>query len=423
MKTLHAPVPPTRLRMLSILLMQCAVVLACVGVTTVVAMAVQERSIRSATEERVLDVSQSLAALPQVRGAVQDDTASAIAELQPLADTLEEASGVDYVVITDAAGIRLTHPTPTERGRMVSTDPSEVLEGGVFVGTETGTIGATLRAKVPVYAGDQVVGTASVGILESRLASDLGTAVGGLLPWVLGAVVIGCIVSALLTSAVRRSIRRLEARAREAEAQRTIAHALRDQTHEFRTRLHVIRGLIAEGEHGAALDYVDRLAPTTTDADAAAPAVEDPTLRALLQSFAAELASRGGRFELDALTTVPRETLDDTDLLVIANLARNAVESAGDGGEVGVLVVADATDVHIDVTDDGPGIAPELVDRIFERGVSTKSGSPRGGRGVGLDIVRRAVVRRGGTITVGASDEGGARFTVDMPLAAKANAS
>lgn len=423
MKTSHAPVSPTRLRMLSILVMQCAVVLACVAVTTVVAMAVQERSIRSATEERVLDVSQSLAALPQVRDAVQDDTASAIAELQPLADILEEASGVDYVVITDAAGIRLTHPTPAERGRMVSTDPSDVLDGGVFVGTETGTIGATLRAKVPVHAGDEVVGTASVGILESRLASDLGTAIGGLLPWVLGAVVVGCVVSALLTAAVRRSIRRLEARARDAESQRAIAHALRDQTHEFRTRLHVIRGLVAEGESVAALDYVDRLAPTTTGTDAAASAVDDPTLRALLQSFAAEVAGRGARLDLDELTTVPRAALDDTDLLVISNLVRNAAESVGDGGRVRVLVVADDTDVHIDVADDGPGIAPEFVDRIFERGVSTKSGSPQGGRGVGLDIVRREVVRRGGTITVGASDEGGARFTVDMPLAAKASAS
>ncbi|MFG6476968.1 ATP-binding protein [Microbacterium sp. P06] len=412
--TSNTPVPTTKTRMLLILVMQCIVVLACVAVTTLVALAVQERSIRLATTDRVLDVSRSLADLEQVRAAVQDDTPAAMRELQPLADILQEASGVDYVVITDAAGMRLTHPTLDQRGLPVSTDASAVLAGETFVGTETGTLGPTLRAKVPVYDGDDVVGTASVGILESRIAGDLDAAVGGLLPWVLGSVVIGCFVSALLTGALRRSIRRLEERARDSETQRQIAEALRDQTHEFRTRLHVIRGLVAEGESGAALEYVDRLVPPTTATDAAA-AVGDPALRALLDSYAAEFGGRGGRLEIDPLTTVGPGMLDDADLLVIANLCRNAVEAGG--AIVRVLVVADTTDVHIDVVDDGPGIAPDLVDRIFERGVSSKGGPDS--RGVGLDIVRREVAGRGGTITVGRSPWGGARFTVEMPIAAR----
>ena len=79
----------TKTRTLAILVMQCVVVLACVAVTTLVALAVQDRSIRVATTERVLDVSRSLADLDQVRTAVQDDTASAMAELQPLADILQ----------------------------------------------------------------------------------------------------------------------------------------------------------------------------------------------------------------------------------------------------------------------------------------------------------------------------------------------
>ncbi|MFL2001645.1 sensor histidine kinase [Microbacterium sp. A1-JK] len=412
--TSNTPGASTKTRTLAILVMQCVVVLACVAVTTLVALAVQDRSIRVATTERVLDVSRSLADLDQVRTAVQGDTASAMAELQPLADILQEASGVDYVVITDAAGIRLTHPTPDQRGLRVSTDPSAVLDGETFVGTETGTIGSTLRAKVPVSDGDEIVGAASVGILESSIASDLSAAVGGLLPWVLGSVVIGCFVSALLTGVLRRSIRRLEDRARDAETQRRIAEALRDQTHEFRTRLHVIRGLVAEGEAEAALDYVDRLVPLTTGT-AAAAAVGDPALRTLLDALASEFHARGGRLEVDPLTTVEPGLLDDADLLVVGNLCRNAIEAGGQ--TVRVLVVADPTGVHVDVADDGPGIAADLVDRIFERGVSSKGGPDA--RGVGLDLVRRAVAGRGGTITVGRSPWGGARFTVEMPIPAR----
>lgn len=406
---------PLRTRVLLILVMQCLVVLACVVATTLVAVAVQERSIRAATAERVLDVSQSLAGLDQVRIAVQADTPAAMAELQPLADIIQESSGVDYVVITDADGLRLTHPTPSERGKPVSTDPADVLAGEVFVGTEVGTLGATLRAKVPVYDGDDVVGTASVGILESEISADFETALAGLLPWVLTSIVIGCLVSAALTGFLRRRVRRLEDRARDLETQRRIADALRDQTHEFRTRLHVIRGLVAEGETGAALEYVDRIAPVTTGVDAAAD-VADPALRALLESHAADFAAVAGTFEVDPLTTVPREGLADADLVIVANLCRNAVEAAGPGGRVRVLVIVEGARVRIEVDDDGPGVPEGAVDRIFQRGVSTKGGEDE--RGVGLDIVRREVGARGGTITVGRSPWGGARFTVDAPIAA-----
>ncbi|WP_251450980.1 ATP-binding protein [Microbacterium sp. Marseille-Q6648] len=406
----HSPQAPTRLAL--VLVVQCLVVLACVAVTTAVAAAVQERTLRTATAERVLDVSQSLAELEQVRTAVQTERVAAMADLQPLADLIEQAAGVDYVVITDANGIRLTHPTPSERGRPVSTDATDVLAGETFVGTEVGTLGATLRAKVPVVVDGDVVGAASVGILESEIAGAVESAVAGLVPWVLGAVVVGCSISAVVIWFLRRRVRRLEDRAREFETQRRIADALRDQTHEFRTRIHVVRGLVAEGAADEALAYVDRIAPVTTAADAAID-VPDAALRALLRSLADDAAARGATFEVDPLTTVTTGALVDEDMVVIANLCRNAVEATGEGGRVRVLVVADGSTVHVDVGDDGPGVAPGSAAGLFERGASSKGAA--GERGVGLDIVRREVSARGGTIEVGQSEWGGARFTVDAP--------
>ena len=167
---------PPRVRVALVVIVQCTIVLLCVLITTAVAAVVQERSLRTATAERVLDVSRSLAALDQVRAGVQAGTPAAASELQQLADLLEEAAGVDYVVITDADGIRLTHPTPGERGDPVSTDPAGVLAGEVFVGTETGTLGPTLRAKVPVY---DVVGRASAHSGASLPESDVGRRGGG----------------------------------------------------------------------------------------------------------------------------------------------------------------------------------------------------------------------------------------------------
>lgn len=423
MTTPAASSPPGRTRLVILLAVQFAVVLVCVLVTTVIAIAVQERSIRSATAERVLDVSESLAGLAQVKAAVQGDRDAAMRELQPLADLIEEAAGVDYVVVTDAAGIRLTHPTPSERGRPVSTDPSDVLAGETFVGTEIGTIGPTLRAKVPVFADGDVVGSASVGILESDISTAFDAAVRGLLPWVVASLVAGFALSGVITAFVGRRVRRLEHGVRELETQRLVAAALRDQTHEFHTRLHVVRGLVADGETKEALDYigdivrVDGAGEPAAAGDAVscrAPSVEDPALRALFEGLMADAAARGVHVAVDPATSVPRGILDDADLSVIANLGRNALEAVAPGGRVHVLVGADEQRVVIDVSDDGPGVGAADRGRIFQRGVSTKAG---GDRGVGLDLVRRHVRARAGDITVGTSDLGGARFTVDMTVA------
>lgn len=397
---------PVRVRLAVLLALQCAVVLVCVLATTLVAMSVQERSIRAATEERVLDVATSLVELDQVQSAVLLDTDAATAELQPLADVVAAASGVDYVVVTDARGIRLTHPNPAERGRSVSTDATAVLGGETFLGTETGTIGPSLRAKVPVRAADaSVIGTASVGVLESEISGSYDEAVGGLLPWVAGSIVLGVVLSGLLTAALRRRVRRLEADARELETQRRISGALRDQTHEFHTRLHVIRGLVAEGETGDALTYIGGLAPVASGLP-----VDDPALRALLEGLSAEHAG----LRVDPASLVPRGVVDDDALTVIGNLVRNAAEAAGPGGHVDVLVLAGDERLTIDVADDGPGVAPADAARIFDRGVSSKAAS---GRGVGLDLVRRIAGTRGGSVTVGRSASGGARFTVELPAA------
>ncbi|WP_295839481.1 ATP-binding protein [uncultured Microbacterium sp.] len=394
---------PVRVRLAVLLALQCTVVLVCVLATTLVAMSVQERSIRAATEERVLDVATSLVELDQVQRAVLLDTDAATADLQPLADVVAAASGVDYVVVTDARGIRLTHPNPVERGRTVSTDATAVLAGETFLGTETGTIGPSLRAKVPVRAGATVVGSASVGVLESEISRSFDEAVGGMLPWVAGSIVLGVVLSGLLTAALRRRVRRLEADARELETQRRISRALRDQTHEFHTRLHVIRGLVAEGETGEALTYIGGLAPV-----ASGLSIDDRALRALLDGLAAEVPG----LRVDPASLVPRGSVDDEVLTVVGNLVRNAAEAAGTGGRIDVLLLAGDERLTIDVADDGPGVAPADRARIFDRGVSSKAGAERG---VGLDLVRRIAGARGGSVTVGRSASGGARFTVELP--------
>ncbi len=415
---------PARAARVALLALPSVIVLAATGITTGVAAAVQEQSIRASVVDQVHGVAASLAALPEVRTAVAgaadagtasaradaDDLAGATAALQPLASLVEDAAGVSYVVVTDDEGVRITHPDAAERGELVETTTAEVLAGEEFVGTETGPSGPTLRAKVPVVVDGEVVGIVAVGVLESEIAADRERAFGDLLPWSIGALLVATLASALLSVAIARRLRRADAVDAEARQMRRTTDALREQAHEFGTRLHVVRGLVSQGQCADAVAYIDGVAPTLTrspDAVADAGAVAAATIAAVR----GELEALGARLELRVGDGV---VLDDDVLLVVANLCRNAAE-AGAGLVRCTLALRDGVLVGV-VEDDGPGIDPGDPHRVLERGWSSKHDAAGLGRGVGLDLVRRTVADRGGSVVVGRSSLGGARFDVDMAV-------
>ncbi len=72
--------------------------------------------------------------------------------------------------------------------------------------------------------------------------------------------------------------------------------------------------------------------------------------------------------------------------------------------------------VLISVADSGAGISPAERERIFEPGYTTKPMAGVGSRGVGLALVQRLVVRRGGSVSVGDAPQGGALFEVTLPV-------
>jgi nitrogen-specific signal transduction histidine kinase len=67
---------------------------------------------------------------------------------------------------------------------------------------------------------------------------------------------------------------------------------------------------------------------------------------------------------------------------------------------------------RLSVADNGPGIPPELHDRIFHPFVTSK----RSGTGLGLALVQKIIVFHNGRVTAGASTLGGANFQVTLPL-------
>lgn len=99
---------------------------------------------------------------------------------------------------------------------------------------------------------------------------------------------------------------------------------------------------------------------------------------------------------------------------LIGNLLDNAIRHAPPRGGVWCTVDGDATSVELTVEDDGPGIRPEHVPRVFDR-FWRAPGSPGEGSGLGLAIAAWIAERHGGRISAGNRPEGGARFTVRLP--------
>lgn len=107
---------------------------------------------------------------------------------------------------------------------------------------------------------------------------------------------------------------------------------------------------------------------------------------------------------------------------VLLNLLSNAFKFTPDGGTVRCTVRAapSGSTLMIEVADSGPGIAPEQRDVIFERFRQLEGGSTRrfGGTGLGLSLARELTRMHGGSLSVAQAPEGGALFTLTLPVTA-----
>ena len=103
----------------------------------------------------------------------------------------------------------------------------------------------------------------------------------------------------------------------------------------------------------------------------------------------------------------------------LANLLLNGINYNHAGGEVRIDIRRAGSNVQISVTDDGIGVAPLEIPRIFERFYRVDKARSRqtGGTGLGLSIVRNTVERAGGSVTVDSRLGKGSVFTLVLPAA------
>lgn len=373
--------------------------------------------------------------------------------------------------VTDVSGLTIGLVTATDAtGAAVALSPADLerLRAGRPVSTDGELAGRSVLLEArPSRAGGAVVLAADVGSADAALTSVRRRVILAILAGLLVALGVAGLLAQRLGGPLARTAtaaRRLASGERGldlptdgpaevaavAEALGQLDRALTASeerqrrfllsvSHEIRTPLTAVRGYaegLADGtvpaadaaevgvrlvEEARRLDaYVgDLLALARLEADDFRTDVTDVDVAALLASTAEAWAAPGRTAGVSVSTDVaPLVVRADRDRLrqVVDALVDNALRVTPRGGAV---VLACHPGGVVEVRDSGPGLAPEDLAVAFDPGVLHERYRGRratGGHGLGLAIAAGLVRRMGGTVVAGTATEGGACFTITLPV-------
>lgn len=203
----------------------------------------------------------------------------------------------------------------------------------------------------------------------------------------------------------------------------SIGHDLRNPLGVIETSLFILRGRLGDDER--ATKHADRISEQLGVANGIIsnlldiirnrPLAKEPVRLAdvLLGATSAVKRPAGVSLSLDGVEALPAVNGDPGQLRqVFVNLLENAVHAASPEGEIRVGARRGPGAVELDVEDTGPGVDPATRARLFEPLITTKEK----GIGLGLALVKRIAERHGGSVVYSETEQGGARFTVRLPL-------
>jgi signal transduction histidine kinase len=151
---------------------------------------------------------------------------------------------------------------------------------------------------------------------------------------------------------------------------------------------------------------------------AVSPVSVEEAARAAIAALGPTADAAGVKLEAEIAPGLPPARVDRERLAqILRNLLANAITHSPRAGAVRVAARREGSHVEIAVSDDGPGIAPEHRERIFDRfyRVDPSRSRATGGAGLGLAIVRQLARAQGGDARVESEPGRGARFVVTLP--------
>lgn len=222
-------------------------------------------------------------------------------------------------------------------------------------------------------------------------------------PLYLDGVVIGA-------SALFRSHLEVDSLVDQISGYQQMSEALRSQKHEFQNKLHVVLGLIKMKDYEKAENYImENVYTTNLASDYYTSRIKDDRILALF--VGKEIQSRASNLQLlltsdSYLTKMHAPVNSDDIVIVLGNLIDNSFEAYinkdMEEKRIVVDIFEDEDKIKITVIDQAGGIRDDVIDKMFERGVSTKNGDSRG---TGLSLVGEIVTVYRGEKNVYSSKE------------------
>ncbi|MEX3617442.1 ATP-binding protein [Paenibacillus glucanolyticus] len=195
---------------------------------------------------------------------------------------------------------------------------------------------------------------------------------------------------------------------------------MRSQNHEYLNKLNIIYGLLSLKHYDKAIEIIsDEVKERQDIIGFLMTSVKVPLIAACLLGKINRSKELKVSLEIDPeshLTYSPSERDTKALVTVIANIIDNGMEAARGRDESNAIVNIFFTDlgkeIVFDIEDNGPGVTKEQEKAIFAQGYTTKSGE---NHGIGLTIVKHALLEIDGQLFIDQSSLGGARFTIVIP--------
>lgn len=196
---------------------------------------------------------------------------------------------------------------------------------------------------------------------------------------------------------------------------KSLVGALRAQNHEFMNKLHTISGLIQLDEYEQAIDYIEEISENRSNFSGILKTqIKNSHVAAILLAKYNKLKEARIEMKVDSNSYLEPDLVgirEDEICSILGNLIDNAKDAliGKEGARVDIYIHSSEEVIELMVSDNGDGIKPEIYEKIFEAGFSTKADS----RGYGLAIIKKLVDSLGATIEV--ENDNGARWKVIIP--------
>lgn len=221
------------------------------------------------------------------------------------------------------------------------------------------------------------------------------------------------VIGAIATFRDKTEVTRL---AEELTGVKKMAWSLRAQNHEFMNKLHTISGLIQLEEYDEALQFISNVAKNRNNISSIlTKKIKDPSLSAILFSKYNKAEENRIKFNIDESSKISKlpKFMDSEDMVsIVGNLIENSLDAVdNDGsGEVYIKIIQYSELIEIKISDNGPGIKDEYMDKIYEQGFTTKEGQ----RGHGMYIVKQIIDRANGKIELKVNN--GVNWNIVIPM-------